>query len=359
MVAPAAPAASNPPAGTIVLSRGDVRRLLRMHDCIDAVEDAFLRHARGLTIAPGVLGAHVADGGFHVKTAGLTAPSADEHPLFAAKVNANFPGNLARFGLPTIQGVLILFDAQDGRPLAILDSGEITGIRTAAATAVAAKHLARPDAATVTLCGCGEQSRHQLRALACVRPIRRLFAFDHARERAEQLAADIRAELGVETIVVSELGAAAREADIWVTCTTSTHWFLGREHVRAGAFVAAVGADNPHKQEIDPELLATSTVVADVLEQCAAIGDLHHAFALGVMRREAVHAELADVVAGTRPGRTTPNEITIFDSTGTALEDVAAAALVYRRAIVEGTGRLVDLSDDTETLVAARDRVVA
>ena len=340
-----APAPAIPPVtGTLVLTRQDVRRLLDLRACIDAVEAAFHQHANRRTIPPGVLGAHVDGGGFHVKTAGLLASFSGEPALFAAKVNANFPHNPTERGLPTIQGLLALFDASDGRPLAILDSGEITSVRTAAATAVAAKHLARADASTVTICGCGEQSRHQLRALACVRPIDRVFAYDLDHVRADRLVGEMRDELGLEAIAVRGLGDVTRASDIWVTCTTATRWLLGREQVGAGAFVAAVGADNPEKQEIEPELLASSVVVADILEQSASIGDLHHALALGVMRREDVHAELADVVAGTRPGRRTPNEITIFDSTGTALQDVAAAALVYRRAIAEGAGVMIDFA---------------
>jgi ornithine cyclodeaminase/alanine dehydrogenase-like protein (mu-crystallin family) len=214
---------------------------------------------------------------------------------------------------------------------------------------VAAKYLARPDAATVTICGCGEQSRHQLRALACVRTLRRVFAFDVDDRRADRVAVFAREQLGVDARPVTTLGAATRETDIWVTCTTAHRWLLGREHVKPGAFVAAVGADNPEKQEIEPELLAASTVVADVLDQCVAIGDLRHAIAAGVMTRADVHGELADLVAGTIPGRVSPNEITIFDSTGTALEDVAAAGIVYRRALADGSGFAVELGGVPDT----------
>jgi ornithine cyclodeaminase/alanine dehydrogenase-like protein (mu-crystallin family) len=331
-------------AVTLVLPREDVQSLLGMRECIEAVEDAFRRHAMGQSIAPGVLGTHVAGGGFHVKTAGLVASDREQRPLFAAKVNANFPRNRERHGLPTIQGILALFDAEDGRPLALLDSAAITSVRTAAASAVAAKYLARDDAATVTICGCGDQSRSQLRALACVRPIRRVMAMDLMADRAFGFAADMRRELGVSVEVVRELGDETRSSDIWVTCTPSHRWFLGREHVADGAFVAAVGADHPEKQEIEPELLAASTVVADVLDQCAVMGDLHHAIAAGVMRRDEVHAELAEVVAGSRRARTTPNETIVFDSTGTALQDVAAAALVYERAVAQGRGVAVNLA---------------
>lgn len=326
---------------TLILTRKDVARLLRMPECIDAVERAFLRHARGETIPPGVLSTHVEDGGFHVKSAGLLG-AGKGGPLYAAKVNANFPANPARSGLPTIQGVIALFDAGDGRPLALLDSTEITCLRTAAATAVAAKYLA-PDPAAVTICGCGEQSRSQLRAVACVRRLTRAMAFDLDLGRAERFAIEMAAELGIEVTVVPDSTAAARDTDLWVTCTPARRWFLGRAHVRPGAFVAAVGADNPEKQEIEPELLAGSAVVADVLEQCAALGDLHHAIAAGLMGREDVRAELADVVSQRTPARRSPEEVVVFDSTGTALEDVAVAALAYDRAVTAGAGLGVDL----------------
>ena len=335
---------------TLVLSRHDVRRLISMDECIDAVEDAFRDHALGRSISPGILGSHVPGGGFHVKTAGLVA---DRQSVFVAKVNANFPGNPSRFGLPTIQGVIVMYDAINGRPLAILDSIEITSIRTAAASAVAARHLARGDAATATVCGCGEQGRSQVRALTRVRPIRQVLAFDTDFAKAERYAQELSDELDVAVTPVRELGTETRRSDIWVTCTTSRRWFVGREHVAPGSLVLAVGADNEEKQELEPALLAESTVVTDVLDQCAAIGDLHHALELGVMRRESVHAELADVVSGRRPGRQRDDEIIVFDCTGTALQDVAAARLVYERAVATGVGLYVDLASSAAPNVHA------
>jgi ornithine cyclodeaminase/alanine dehydrogenase-like protein (mu-crystallin family) len=279
-----------------------------MPECIGAVERAFLRHAEGKAIPPEVLGVHVEGGGFHVKTAGMLAGAAngDGRAVFVAKVNANFPGNPGHHGLPTIQGVVALFDAIDGRVLALLDSSEITSVRTAAATGVAAKYLARSDATTVTICGCGEQSRNQLRALACVRPLRRVLAFDTEPGRADAFAVEMARELEIDVETVRELGGATRRSDIWVTCTPTRRWFVGRQHVAMGAFVAAVGADNPEKQEIEPELLASNVVVADILDPCAAIGDLHHAFDAGLMARSDVRAELADVIAGRIQGRQSP-----------------------------------------------------
>jgi ornithine cyclodeaminase/alanine dehydrogenase-like protein (mu-crystallin family) len=333
--------------GTLLLTRRDVARLLDLDACIEAVERAFRLHAEGGTVAPGVLGTHVDRGGFHVKTAGLGG----DEPCFVAKVNANFPGNPSRHALPTIQGVIALFDLGTGRVLALLDSIEITAQRTAAATAVAARSLARADARVVTIAGCGEQGRSQLRAISRVRPIRDAFAFDADAERAARYARDMSRELGIEVRPVDDLGGAARRSDIVVTCTPSRRWLLGGGDVAPGAFVAAVGADHPEKQEIEPALMARAAVVVDVLEQCATIGDLHHAVRAGAMRRDDVRAELVDVVAGRVVGRRSPDEIVVFDSTGTALQDAAAAALVHARAIAAGVGITVDLggADDART----------
>src|SRR3954447_13678717 len=188
---------------TVILRQQDVRRVLNMRDCIAAVERAFVSHAQGLSVGPAVLGVHVPGGGFHVKAAGLTSTA--RTPVFAAKINANFPGNPASHELPTIQGVLALFDASNGRVLALMDSSAITSLRTAAATAVAAKYLA-PAVADVVVCGCGEQSRHQLRALACVRSIRRVRAFDVDRVRATRFVDDIQREGGaLAASVIDEL----------------------------------------------------------------------------------------------------------------------------------------------------------
>ncbi len=324
--------------GTLILTGKDVAALLSLEACIAAVEQAFLLYGEGKAPAPAALGVHANQGGFHVK-AGLLSTG---RSYFAAKLNANFMGN-QRFGLPTIQGVIVLCDAENGYPLAVMDSIEITIRRTGAATAVAARRLARPESSVATICGCGNQGRVQLQALKQVLPIRRAYAYDSDESRAREFAMVASSELKIEVTPVRELKAAAAESDVWATCTPSKRWMVGREHVRAGAFLAAVGADNEEKQEIEPELLAASKVVADVVEQCATFGDLHHAITAGLMTREDVYADLGQIVAGKKPGRTSPDEIVIFDSTGMALEDVAAAALTFEKATSAGRGRYVQL----------------
>ena len=327
------------PQRTLLLSRADVRSLLDMDSCIAAVESAFQAQADGATLPAGVLGTHARSGGFHVKTAGLTRA----RPYYAAKINANFPGNPARNGLPTIQGVVALFDATDGTVLALMDSMEITTLRTAAATAVAARHLARDDARTVAVLGCGIQGRSQLRALSRVRGITHVYAWDGALNVAESYAREMTAELGCEVVATERYRHVVGRCDVVITCTASRSPLLHAADVPAGAFVAGVGADSEDKQELAPDLLARSTLVVDVLDQCARIGDLHHALAANAMSRGDVHAELSDVVSGRRPGRRSADEITVFDSTGTALEDVAAAAMVYERALAAGGAREIEL----------------
>ena len=323
----------------LFLSRRDIVELLTLDDCIQAVERAFGLHVAGRAFGPGVLGVPTEDGGFHIKAAGLRGVQS----YFAAKINGNFANNSQRFGLPTIQGTVMLADASNGTPLAVMDSASITTLRTGAATAVAAKFLARNDAKTATVVGCGVQGEVQLAAIAAVLPLQRALLLDTDHTRAEEAAARAMTRLGLRAEAAKDLRAALRESDVCVTCTPARRAYVMAGDIAPGTFIAAVGADNRGKQEIDPTLVASATLVVDVLEQCAEIGELQHALAAGLMTRERVHAELGDVVAGRRPGRTRRDEITIFDSSGTALQDVAAAIAVYEKARATGRGTEVKL----------------
>src|SRR5918999_644956 len=312
-------------AGTLLLTANEVAALLDLPSCIAAVEDILRRHAAGETVPPQVLGLPSAGGGLHVKGAGILG----SEPRLAVKLNANFPSNPERFGLPTIQGVLVLFDGVNGRPLAILDSMRITALRTAATSALAARYLARPDAATLTVCGCGLQGAMHARALCGVLPIERILLWDLDSRRAGELASRLAPELSGRKVRPSpNLATALAATDVCATCTPARAFFIRDEDVRPGTFIAAVGADDHGKQELDPRLVARATLVVDALAQCAELGELQHALAAGLMTTDQVHAEFAEIVAGARPGRSTPEEITIFDSTGTALQDLAAAIAV-------------------------------
>jgi ornithine cyclodeaminase/alanine dehydrogenase len=262
----------------------------------------------------------------------------DGAAFVAVKINGNFPGNPLANGLPTIQGAIVLSDARDGSLLAIMDSIEVTLRRTAAASVLAARYLARRDANTLTLCGCGEQARAQLAALNDEFPLRRVYAWDIDARAAAALADEMSIQLGLEILCAEDRTAAAKKSDLIVTCTTSRTPFLHEADVRPGTFIAAVGADSPDKNELAPGLMARAKVVVDLLEQGLSMGDLHHAVAAGAMTASDVHATLGELAISKKPGRVNNDEITIFDSTGTAIQDTAAAVRIYERAKASGRG---------------------
>ena len=326
----------------LVLSAKDVIRLLDIRDCIDAIAGTLCAHEAGRSRGPVSSGLSLPHGSFHAKAA---AVELNGRLFVVVKANVNLPGNAARSGRPTIQGALILLDGDTGQPLAVMDSIALTSIRTAATAALAAKHLAVATAHTITIVGCGEQGEAQLRAMSVVRDIRRAFVLDSDTGRAEAFARRMSDGSGCRIEPTTDLAAAMRASDLCVTCTTSETPLLHHEHLHPGLFVAAVGADNPAKQEIDARAMASSRVVVDSLTGCAAGGDLHHAIKAGAMSEQDVHGELSAIVAGQVSGRLSEDEIFVFDSTGTALQDVAAAVVVYERAAADGAGLPV-LFDD-------------
>ena len=315
---------------TLVLTRSDLASVLTLADCIPIVEEAFRAYGEGGTTPPQSMGLRAPAGTFHIKAA-----TAD---VFAAKINANFPDNPRRHRLPTVQGILVLMDLDRVMPLSIFYASLITTLRTAAATAIATRYLAGPDAATVTLIGCGTQGRASLRAIQLVRPIAKVFAIDVDAGAATRFATDREANAGLELDATASIDDAVAHSDIVVTCTTARAPVLHARHLHPGLFIAAVGADNPEKQELAPEVLRESRVVADIAEQAATMGDLHHAIEAGLLTRNDIHGELSDVICGRVAPRRNADEVFVFDSTGTALQDVAVASVALARATERGAG---------------------
>ena len=328
---------------TLVLSRAEIAALFTLDEYVDAVEGAFRAHATGRSLPPELLHVDAPLGEFHVKAGGLLGDAGDGGAWFGLKANGGFFRNPSTNGLPGIQGIIYLADAETGSPRAIMDSIHVTIQRTGAATAVAARYLARADASTVTVCGAGRQARVQLRALAAVRPLRAAYVWARSPERAATFADEMRRELGIDVTPVARPEHGTLLSDMVVTCTPARAAFLRAADVRPGTFVAAVGADSPAKQELEPALLARATIVTDLTQQAMHVGELHHAIAAGVRSAGDVHAELGELAAGTTPGRRSDDEIIVFDSTGTALQDVACAAAIYRKAVAAGVGTRVTL----------------
>src|SRR5688500_11942253 len=227
-----------------------------------------------------------------------------------------------------------------------MDSIEITIIRTGAATGVASKYLSKKSSKVITIYGCGNQGRISLDAIAENRDLELAYLYDTSRSQAEKLykhVADLHKYIKV--VCVDDAKSAMKESDIVVTCTPSRIPIVNLDDIRPGTFIAAVGCDSENKSEIHPRLISASKVVSDFTEQTAAFGDLHHAIEQGFVSKSHVHAELGQIIAGQKSGRVNDDEIIVFDSTGTALQDVAAASIVYERALANGLGNRYDFQN--------------
>jgi len=325
---------------TSILSNSDIASVLDFDLAIKAVERVMLAHGQRRVIEPNLLHADVPRGEFHIKTGGVLHD--DDGGVFGLKANGGFFENSDR-GLPNIVGIIYLSDAETGCPLAVLDSVEISRVRTGAATAVAARLLARPDSRVVTVVGTGTQACTQVEALQHVLPIERVRLVGRTAQRTQERAAGFEAQLGLPVVAYASVQKALIGADILVTCTPARAPLVSLEDIHPGLFIAAVGADSPGKQELTAELTAHCTVVADIRSQCVKVGELQHPIREGLMAPDEVDTELGDILTGRSVGRTSAEEVTLYDSTGTALQDVAVGFEVLSVARSLGLGRTVDL----------------
>ncbi|MEM2782493.1 MAG: hypothetical protein QXQ55_01735, partial [Candidatus Hadarchaeales archaeon] len=252
------------------------------------------------------------------------------------------PGNPKR-GLPTIMATILLIDPSTGVPLAIMGGTLITALRTGAAGGVAARYLARKDSRVVGMVGAGVQARAQLRALKEVLEVEKVKVVSAHPSEARKYAEEVRKEHGIEVEEVKGVEEAVRDSDIVVTTTPSRVPLVRSEWISDGTHLNAIGADAPGKQEMEPELLRRAKVVVDDLEQALHSGEVNVPFSKGLFRKEDIYGELGEIVVGKKLGRTSPEEITLFDSTGLAIQDVAVAWLVYRKAQRLGKGEEIEL----------------
>jgi ornithine cyclodeaminase len=321
-----------------ILTEKELRKLVPLDaDAVSVVEEAFRALAGGAVVMPPILRLDIkeANGEVDVKTAYV--PGLES---FAIKISPGFFDN-PKIGLPSVNGLMMLLSAKTGLlEAALLDNGYLTDVRTAAAGAVAAKHLSREDSGTAAIFGAGVQARLQLEALLLVRPIRhaRIWARDGA--KAEAAAVDLEKHLGIEVRVLADAGKAVAGADIIITTTPSTSPILKADWISPGQHVTAMGSDAEYKNEVDPKLVGKADrYVADRLSQTRILGELHHAIAAGLADAEADFPELGAVIAGKAAGRTNDGEITFADLTGTGVQDTAIATLARRRAVELGVGQ--------------------
>ncbi|MBC7281889.1 ectoine utilization protein EutC [Hoeflea sp.] len=320
-----------------ILTEADLRRALALDlDAIACVEDAFAALATGEVVMPPILSMAIApfNGEVDVKTAFV--PGIDS---FAIKISPGFFDN-PKLGLPSTSGLMVLFSARTGMLEALLlDNGYLTDVRTAAAGAVAARHLARADASTACILGAGCQGRLQLKALTLVRPIRSATIWARDAAKAAVAATEMTQELGIEVRAAQDPASAAAEADIIVTTTPATTPVLEADWLRPGQHITAMGSDQDHKNEIDPACFAKADLyVPDRLSQTRLMGELRTAIASGVVDARAEFAELGAVVSGKAPGRVSDDAITLADLTGTGVQDTAIATFALSRALMLEAG---------------------
>ena len=323
-----------------ILTEADLRKVVRLDaEAVNCIEDAFRALATLPVAMPPILRLDIPEhrGEVDVKTAYV--PGIDG---FAIKISPGFFDN-PKLGLPSLNGMMVQLSSKTGLvETLLLDNGYLTDVRTAAAGAVAARHLSREDSAVAAIYGAGAQARLQLEALMLVRPISRARIWARDVAKANGVAAELSRSLGIEVNAVSDPRRAAAGADIIVTTTPSQEPILMAEWLENGQHVTAMGSDSEHKNEIDPAAFERVVYVADSLSQTRRLGELHHAVAAGVVPEERQFAELGAVVAGTMPGRSSASDITLADLTGTGVQDTAIATLARDRARASDAGAAIE-----------------
>ncbi len=324
----------------LILTREEVRSVLDMADLIDAVEGALIQHSLGRTIQPVRLRLSVPRFQSRIVAMPAYLEGAD---IMGMKVSGGAAGNSDR-GLPFVMGVVVLCEPATGRFLALMDGSYITEMRTAAASAVATRHLALPEAGVLGVLGAGAQGRSHLWSISTVRPIRQVKIYDSVANRSQRYKAEMQERFGLPVEVCKSEEAAVRDSDVVVTVTTSRTPVVRGEWLKEGAHVNAVGSFTPDTRELDSDAVCRAKVVADSLEGLfAEAGDVLIPISEGRMSQESVYGEIGEIAAGRKPGRVDSREITLFKSLGMAAEDVVAAKLVYDRALEQGLGVKIEL----------------
>jgi ornithine cyclodeaminase/alanine dehydrogenase-like protein (mu-crystallin family) len=320
---------------TLLLTRDDVARLLTLPELIEALREAYrLRANHELIIRPQRAVARYGEESTTVTFPGVL-PDCERYTV---KVNAKTAGNVAR-GLPFLRGVILLINRTDGANEAILESGLLTAMRTGAAGALAADLLAPKEARTVMIIGAGLQAEWMLPALAHVRKIREVRVFDVVRERADDWMHRMSSKVPA-LYKIAESPREARETDIVVTVTQSREPILLGEDFRPGQCILAMGSDEPGKVELATDLLQRCRLVSDDRDLCFSDGAFNVAFRDGAITAEHIHAELGEILAGQRTGRTAGDESFVFGNVGLPFQDLVAAQIVRKRALAEGVGML-------------------
>ena len=318
-----------------ILSAADVRRALPMREAIEVMKEAFRRLSQGDAVVPPRICLEVASRRGRALFMPAYLPAEDR---MAVKVVTLFDGNAA-LGLPRIQALVLLLDAGNGSPLAVMDGASLTAIRTGAASGVATELLARSDASVAAVFGAGVQGRTQLEALFCVRPIREVRVVDPDPAAVEAFCREMSGKTGVPVKPASTAAQAVREADVICTATTSRVPVFSDGDLKPGVHINAIGSYQPEVREVPEATVARARIIVDHRQSARAeAGDLLIPLRAGLITEEHLAAELGEVLDGRKRGRTSLDEVTLFKSVGVAVQDLAAAARVFRLAREQGLG---------------------
>ena len=317
---------------TLLLTRSQVSEMLEMPEVVNVIEKNFAAWARGKVVMPPKSYLTLEDGDFRAMPAAI--------PGAAGMKWVNVHPRNPVSGLPTVMAVIVYNDPETGYPLAIMDGTDITALRTGAASAVASKYLARSNSETLGLVGAGRQAYTQLMAHATVFDLKKIKVYDIDTGAANRLAGDFP-EFNIETCSLKDTVAS----DIVCTLTPVREPIIMQRWVRPGTHINAVGADAPGKEELQPEILLDAKIVVDDLKQATTSGEINVPLSRGLLSPARISVTLGEVVAGMKAGRDNPEQVTVFDATGLAFEDIACAGMVYRKASSRGDFTFLNFVD--------------
>lgn len=321
---------------TLLLKKEDVRGLIGMKDVIGAVEEAYRAFNSDQVEQPDYIGMHLPSPGSEIDFK-LSHYKANE--LISMKTSSGgFVDNPTAFGLPSGMGTILLFDARSGALTCVMDGSLITGLRTGAAGAVSVKVLARKDARRITSIGTGNQARMQIRAIREVMNIEEIHAWDHSADTLSRYKTDIESEFGISVVIAPSKKDAVEQADILITTTRGRGSLVEADWVKPGTHIVAIGTDQRGKQELDPEIFRNAKVVVDSIAQCSEKGETWHPLAKHVITKDGIHGEIGEILLGRKAGRERDDEVTIFDSTGMAIQDNTTASKIYGNAMERSVG---------------------
>ena len=321
---------------TLLLNKEEVGRLICMKEVIGTVEEAYKAFNSGQVNQPPYTCIHLPPPRGEID---FKLGYCESNEMISMKASSGgFPNNPAEHGVPSGMGTILLFDARTCALVCVMDGSLITGLRTGAAGAVSVKVLARQYARKITSIGTGKLARMQIRAIHQVMKIEEIHAWDHHSENLTRYKADIEREFGIPVVMARSMQEAVEQADILITTTRGKGSLVKAAWIQPGTHIVAMGTDTYGKQELEPEIFRNAKIINDSIAQCIEKGETGHPLKQNIITQDDIHAEIGEILLGKKPGRETDDEITIFDSTGMAIQDNTTAAKIYRNAIASQIG---------------------